>query len=386
MMDIFRRKGSPPKSAPHIEAEQTTERAESATSVVAEDVPPTSSPSEDVPRSVAPPPPSRRSVAPSIAGPRSVSNAPLPPPKNAPTPPPPQASYTPRPLPSVSPRVESSTRVDTLASRRLSTPSLTTRRAPESVGERHRDPLRLLHEREIEKLEVDHARDLERALQDKEIALAELQSSHLLEVERLQDQFRTDQAELQAEQVRRAQSMRRRISIAATLALEDRLGLLRHLESENDEFRARIVELERQIGLPISSFSTRPKMPSLPPEMFSSSSVPPPDPEPEPSELELAKHEVAEPSPSEPSPLVLEAPIFQENSSTPDDLTQLKGIGPAIARSLSKLGIRHLSQIAAWTDRDIESIAPQLRTQSSRIRKDGWVKSAQRLLAQRNTV
>jgi predicted flap endonuclease-1-like 5' DNA nuclease/regulator of replication initiation timing len=76
-----------------------------------------------------------------------------------------------------------------------------------------------------------------------------------------------------------------------------------------------------------------------------------------------------------------------ESSSTPqvataappterDDLTELKGVGPAIARALHAAGITQFSQIAAWTESDIDSIAPRVKATAARIKKNRWVETA----------
>lgn len=65
----------------------------------------------------------------------------------------------------------------------------------------------------------------------------------------------------------------------------------------------------------------------------------------------------------------------------PDDLTQIKGIGPAFARRLEANGITRFSQIAHWTDRDLERVARTLKVPPSRIRKSGWIESARALIS-----
>jgi predicted flap endonuclease-1-like 5' DNA nuclease len=67
----------------------------------------------------------------------------------------------------------------------------------------------------------------------------------------------------------------------------------------------------------------------------------------------------------------------------PDDLRAIYGIGPKFERLLHEAGITSYTQIAAWTDDDIESIADQINTRASRIRKAGWVESAKTLLTER---
>ena len=67
-----------------------------------------------------------------------------------------------------------------------------------------------------------------------------------------------------------------------------------------------------------------------------------------------------------------------------DDLQQIRGIGRGFERELRRLGVRTFEQIAAWTQEDIETIAPQIKAQPERIRRDGWVQHASELAAQRS--
>jgi predicted flap endonuclease-1-like 5' DNA nuclease len=62
-----------------------------------------------------------------------------------------------------------------------------------------------------------------------------------------------------------------------------------------------------------------------------------------------------------------------------DDLTRIRGIGPAFARALRSLGVSRFGQIAAWTDADIDRIAPGLKLTPARIRRQEWVKLAAEL-------
>ena len=63
-----------------------------------------------------------------------------------------------------------------------------------------------------------------------------------------------------------------------------------------------------------------------------------------------------------------------------DDLTRIKGIGPKLVAQLGELGIRSFTQIAAWSEADIDRIDSQLGRFEGRIRRDSWVEQA-RLLA-----
>ena len=62
-----------------------------------------------------------------------------------------------------------------------------------------------------------------------------------------------------------------------------------------------------------------------------------------------------------------------------DDLTAIRGIGPAFERALRALGVHTYSQIAAWSDEQIADIADRLRTHPTRILREDWVESAKRL-------
>lgn len=67
-------------------------------------------------------------------------------------------------------------------------------------------------------------------------------------------------------------------------------------------------------------------------------------------------------------------------STSGDDLTRIKGIGPKFARQLEGLGVTTFAQVAAWGADDIELIAAELGIKPSRITRAGWVKSAQALV------
>jgi predicted flap endonuclease-1-like 5' DNA nuclease len=63
-----------------------------------------------------------------------------------------------------------------------------------------------------------------------------------------------------------------------------------------------------------------------------------------------------------------------------DDLKRIKGIGPGFEKALRAAGIDSFQRIAAWTDADIEQIAPKLKVHASRIRRENWVGGAASLL------
>ncbi len=61
----------------------------------------------------------------------------------------------------------------------------------------------------------------------------------------------------------------------------------------------------------------------------------------------------------------------------PDDLTLLVGIGPKLAAALSKRGVRHFAQIAAWTEQDIAEVDKALDLKGRAVR-DAWIAQAKR--------
>lgn len=80
--------------------------------------------------------------------------------------------------------------------------------------------------------------------------------------------------------------------------------------------------------------------------------------------------------PSGPKPATLDQP----RGGTPDNLKQIKGIGPKIEASLYAMGIFHIDQIAAWNRANIDWVDSQLAFKG-RIRRERWVEQALQLIA-----
>jgi predicted flap endonuclease-1-like 5' DNA nuclease len=66
-----------------------------------------------------------------------------------------------------------------------------------------------------------------------------------------------------------------------------------------------------------------------------------------------------------------------------DDLKQLKGVGPALERTLNELGFYHFDQVAAWKKKDVAWVDSNLRFKG-RIERDGWIAQA-KILAKNGT-
>ena len=64
------------------------------------------------------------------------------------------------------------------------------------------------------------------------------------------------------------------------------------------------------------------------------------------------------------------------NPSDGDDLKQIRGIGPALERLLHAEGVHSFSQIAAWTEADIQAFEQRLPRFAGRIRRDAWIEGA----------
>jgi predicted flap endonuclease-1-like 5' DNA nuclease len=94
-----------------------------------------------------------------------------------------------------------------------------------------------------------------------------------------------------------------------------------------------------------------------------SESEPEPEPEPEPT----AESEVA-------------ADIAAHASR--DDLKMIKGVGPAIEKTLNEIGIFRFEQIADMSEYDIDRVAKRLRGFHSRIYREDWIGQARDLLDQ----
>jgi small subunit ribosomal protein S2 len=87
----------------------------------------------------------------------------------------------------------------------------------------------------------------------------------------------------------------------------------------------------------------------------------------------------AEPAdPADPAPAGASAERDPGDARGSDDLTQIKGLGPVISAKLAGIGVTSVSQVAAWTDQDIDKIDEQLAL-NGRIQREEWVEQARNL-------
>ena len=74
-----------------------------------------------------------------------------------------------------------------------------------------------------------------------------------------------------------------------------------------------------------------------------------------------------------------ESRLAQIVGAAPDDLKQIRGIGPKLEQLLHHLEVRSFQQIALWSDADIVAFDDRLAEFRGRIRRDRWVESAREL-------
>lgn len=67
------------------------------------------------------------------------------------------------------------------------------------------------------------------------------------------------------------------------------------------------------------------------------------------------------------------------NAEAKDNLQAIKGVGPAIEKTLNELGIYRFNQIAEMSEYDIDRVAQQLKGFRSRIYREDWIGQARDL-------
>lgn len=75
----------------------------------------------------------------------------------------------------------------------------------------------------------------------------------------------------------------------------------------------------------------------------------------------------------------------RDRSDDKDDLQQIKGVGPAIEKTLNDLGIYRFNQIAEMSEYDIDRVARELRGFRSRIYREDWIGQARLLQYEKTT-
>jgi predicted flap endonuclease-1-like 5' DNA nuclease len=75
---------------------------------------------------------------------------------------------------------------------------------------------------------------------------------------------------------------------------------------------------------------------------------------------------------------------YDPDAESHDNLKKIKGVGPAIEKTLNGLGIYRFNQIAEMSEYDIDRVAQQLKGFRSRIYREDWVGQARTLQYEKN--
>jgi len=75
------------------------------------------------------------------------------------------------------------------------------------------------------------------------------------------------------------------------------------------------------------------------------------------------------------------ATLAAARGGVPDDLKQIKGIGPKLEILCNELGFFHFDQVAAWTADEVAWVDANLKGFKGRVSRDNWVEQAKVLAA-----
>ncbi len=76
------------------------------------------------------------------------------------------------------------------------------------------------------------------------------------------------------------------------------------------------------------------------------------------------------------------ATLSAARDGSPDDLKQIKGVGPKLEELLHSMGFYHFDQIAAWTEDEVAWVDENLTGFKGRVSRDDWVSQAKTLAAE----
>ena len=80
---------------------------------------------------------------------------------------------------------------------------------------------------------------------------------------------------------------------------------------------------------------------------------------------------------------IAESHVDGTNDADRDNLKQIKGVGPAIEKTLNEMGIFRFNQIAEMSEYDIDRVAQRLKGLHSRIYREDWIGQARDLQDQK---
>ena len=73
--------------------------------------------------------------------------------------------------------------------------------------------------------------------------------------------------------------------------------------------------------------------------------------------------------------------LSEARGGKPDDLKQIKGVGPKLEKTLHGMGIFHFDQIAGWGPAELAWMDDNLEGFKGRASRDDWVPQAKTLAA-----
>lgn len=68
--------------------------------------------------------------------------------------------------------------------------------------------------------------------------------------------------------------------------------------------------------------------------------------------------------------------LTKARGGKPDDLKQIKGVGPKMEELLNSLGFFHFDQVAGWSDQQVAWVDANLEGFKGRVSRDNWVEQA----------
>lgn len=76
----------------------------------------------------------------------------------------------------------------------------------------------------------------------------------------------------------------------------------------------------------------------------------------------------------------------EDRETQRDDLKQIKGVGPAIEKTLNEMGVYRYQQIANMSEYDIDRVAQRLKGFHSRIYREDWIGQARTLIDNQQSI
>ncbi|WP_299908829.1 endonuclease [uncultured Paracoccus sp.] len=126
---------------------------------------------------------------------------------------------------------------------------------------------------------------------------------------------------------------------------------------------------------------------SAPAAVTEAKAEPAPAPAPKPAPKPASEKPAEPKAQKKAEPKAVEKPVAKKDAkpaaksakAKPDDLKQIKGVGPKLEQLLHENGITQFAQIAAWGEAEIDEFAEKIGSMGGRIRSDDWIAQARTL-------